>query len=120
MIGIPLKIINIIRNSYHDTTSAVKSEGSLSSWFKVITGVRQGDIWSPLPFGLAIDFVVKLAEDKRYNLTLVPRRNSRYLEMKLADLDYADDIALFEETDIEMAKTTEAIRAIARNLYVSR
>ena len=36
--------------------------------------------------------------------------------MKLADLDYADDIALFEETDVEMAKTTEAIRATAGKL----
>ena len=63
--GIPLKIINIIRNSYHDTTYAVKSEGSLSSWFKIITGVRQGDIRSPLIFGLAIDFVMRVAFNTR-------------------------------------------------------
>ena len=36
--GFPSKIINIIRNSYADTSCAVKSEGSLSSWFKIITG----------------------------------------------------------------------------------
>ena len=36
--------------------------------------------------------------------------------MKLVALDYADDIALFEEIDVEMAKTTEAIRAIAWKL----
>ena len=43
--GIPPKIINIIRNSYCNTTCAVQSEGSLSSWFKFVSGVRQGDIW---------------------------------------------------------------------------
>ena len=35
---------------------------------------------------------------------------------KLADMDYADDIALFKETDAEMAETTEAIRDIAGKL----
>ena len=83
-----MKIINIIKSSYRDTTCAVKSEGSLSSWFKIITGVRQGDIWSPLLFGLAIDFVMKAAvDDNNRGLTLLPR----YPAVKLADLDYADD-----------------------------
>ena len=60
---------------------------------------------------------MKIAVDKdNRGLTLFPRRSSRYPEVKLADLDYADDIALFEETDVEMAKTTEAIRATAGNL----
>ena len=117
MYGIPMKIINIIKSSYRDTTCAVKSEGSLSSWFKIITGVRQGDIWSPLLFGLAIDFVMKAAvDDNNRGLTLLPRRSSRYPAVKLADLDYADDIALFEETDSEMAKTTKAIHICAGKL----
>ena len=95
----------------------MKSEGSLSSWFKIVTGVRQGDIWSPLLFGLAIDFVMKIAVDKENRgLTLIPRRSSRYPTVKLADLDYADDIALFEESEVEMAKTTEAIRVMAGKL----
>ena len=72
----------------------------------------QGDIWSPMLFGLAIDFVMRLAVDKNNrDLTLIPRRSSRYPEVKLADLDYADDIALFEESENTMAETTKAIRA---------
>ena len=34
----------------------------------------------------------------------------------LADLDYADDIALFEESETKMAETTEAIRVAAGKL----
>ena len=95
----------------------MKAEGSLSSWYRIITGVRQGDIWSPLLFGLAIDFVMRTAVDKnKRGLTLMPRRSSRYPAEKLADLDNADDIALFEESDVEMAETTEAIRATAGKL----
>ena len=40
-----------------------------------------------------------------------------YPKVKLADLDCADDTALFEETEIEMAKTTEAIRKICRETW---
>ena len=115
--GIPTKIINIVRNSYQSTTCAVRSEGALSSWYNIVTGVRQGDIWSPMLFGLAIDFVMRAAVDKNNSgLTLIPRRSSRYPEVKLADLDYADDIALFEESETKMAETTEAIRVAAGKL----
>ena len=65
-------------------------------------------------FGLVIDFVMRSAVDmnNRY-LSLIPRRRSRYPEVKLSDLDYADDIALFDESENTMAETTEAIRATA-------
>ena len=67
--GITSKIVNIIQNSYRDTTCAVKSEG-----LRITTGVRQGDIWSTLLFGLAIDLVMKITVDKdKRGLTLVPR-----------------------------------------------
>ena len=115
--GIPRKMITIIKNSYQNTTCAVKAEGSISSWFKIVTGVRQGDIWSPLMFGLAIDFVMRQAVDKNNRgITLIPRRSSRYPEVRFSDLDYADDIALFEESDSRMAETTEAIRTTAGKL----
>ena len=59
--GIPTKYISIIKNSYKNTSCAVKAEGNISSWFNIVTGVRQGDIWSPLLFSLVIDFVMKIA-----------------------------------------------------------
>ena len=49
----------------------------------------------------------------------MPRRSSRYPTVKLADLDYADDIALFVESEAEMAETTEAIRVTAGKLETS-
>ena len=103
--GIPGKMINIIKSSYRNTRCAVRSEGALSDWFDIITGVRQGDIWSPLLFGLTIDFVMKTTVDaQNTGLTLIPRRSSRYPQVNLPDLDYADDIALFEENEDEYGK----------------
>ena len=59
-------------------------------------------------FGLAIDFVMRAAVDKNNgSLTLIPGRSSRYPEVKLADLDYADDIALFEKSETKMAETSK-------------
>ena len=60
---------------------------------------------------------MKTAVDKdNRGLTLTPPRSSRYPAEKLADLDYADDIALCEASEAAMAETTEAIRNIAGNL----
>ncbi len=89
----------------------------ISTWFKIVTGVRQGDIWSPLLFGLVIDFIMRHAvDDNNRGIVLIPRRSSRYPQVRLSDLDYADDIALFEESATKMAETTEAIRSLAGKL----
>ena len=53
---------------------------------------------------------------RQQGLNSTPRRSSRYPAEKLADLDYADDIALFEAFEAAMAETTEAIRNIAGKL----
>ena len=58
---------------------------------------------------------IAVDKDNR-GLTLTPRRSSRYPAEKLADLDYADDIALFEASEAAMAETTEAIQNIAGKL----
>ena len=36
--GIPRKMVTIIKNSYQNTTCAVKAEGSISTWFQIVTG----------------------------------------------------------------------------------
>ena len=60
---------------------------------------------------------MRIAVDRgRRGLTLIPRRSVRYPAVKLADLYYADDIALFEESEAEMTNTTEAIRVTAGKL----
>ena len=47
-------------------------------------------------FGLVIDFIMRHAvDDNNRGIVLIPRRSSRYPEVRLSDLDYADDIALF-------------------------
>ena len=52
----------------------------------------------------------------KMGLTLMPKGSYRYPAVKLADLDYADGIALFKETGAKMAETTEVIRVAAGKL----
>ena len=56
--GLPQKVVNVIRNSYEGFKCCVNAEGEKGQMFDVKTGVRQGDVWSPIPFGLVINYVL--------------------------------------------------------------
>lgn len=90
--GLPVKIINIIKNSYEYSKSCVEAENS--EWFEIKTGVKQGCVWSPLLFGLVIDWIMSDMGDK--GIETEPKVGSRRPGWKLPDLDFADDIALIE------------------------
>ena len=55
------KYVNIIKTLYENSKCAVKVNSSLTDWFFIKTGVRQGCILSPLLFGITIDWVMKKA-----------------------------------------------------------
>ena len=93
--GIPEKIVRAIKLMYEDTTSRVYIEGKLSEQFKVTTGVLQGDVLAPSLFIIVMDYVMSLSE-KDFGFITHPRQSSRNPEIKINDLDYADDIALLE------------------------
>jgi hypothetical protein len=101
--GIPEKIINIIKGMYAESRCAVRTEGKLGEWFQIVTGVRQGCILSPLLFLLTIDWVMRRST-KEGECGLEWEG-----EGKLADLDFADDIALLEESWEGMRKLTDSV-----------
>jgi hypothetical protein len=132
--GIPAKIINIIKNTYKDSSCKVKVEGCLTDSFNIKTGVRQGCIWSPLLFNIVIDWVLRTALDnknsgftlqERYDkapiISQVTQRQSERLKImnagnkfKIADLDFADDIGLLESTKHELQDSINQIVAAAK------
>ena len=59
--GLPVKVITIIQNLYDEGQSAVKWSGTVGEWFKVMTGVRQGCILSPVLFALIMDWIMRKA-----------------------------------------------------------
>ena len=58
----------------------------------------QGDPFAPFLFIICLDYALRSAITDSDGLTLKRRRSSRHPAVVLADLDYADDIALLENT----------------------
>ena len=54
--GIPCKIIQMVQMLYKDSECAVLDEGEESEWFKVKTGVKQGDVMSGFIFLIVVDW----------------------------------------------------------------
>ena len=53
--GIPRKIIHMVQMLYKDSECAELDEGEESEWFKVKTGVKQGNVWIYLLDGSGLD-----------------------------------------------------------------
>ena len=95
-------MINIIRNSYDGFKCRVKAEGEKGRLFDVRTGVRQGDVWPPILFGLVINYI--LANSVHGGLDI---------GRLVADLDFADDVALVGVSDSEVQENLHRIEALA-------
>ena len=90
--GLPTIVITIIQKLYEESYSAVRIDGDTSSRFRVVTGVRQGCILSPLLFAVAMDWV--LFKTRNNSAEGIAWEG----EVHLCDLDFADDIALIADS----------------------
>ena len=88
--GIPRKIIHMVQMLYEDSECAVLDEGEEFEWFKVKTGVKQGDVTSGFIF--LMDWIMR-------NTTAGNKTGIRWnFTSKLEDLDFADDTALMSSS----------------------
>jgi len=101
--GLPKKLVDVIQSLYTDCCSAIRINGDISGWFQLTTAVRQGCILSPLLFAIAIDWVMRRVMERS------DAGISWMYESKLADLDFADDIALLEESVYSMQHSTSIL-----------
>ena len=61
--GIPHKLIQMIQILYEESECSVLDEGDESEWFKVRTGVKQGDVMSGFIFVIVVDWIMKHATE---------------------------------------------------------
>ena len=75
--GVPTKIIDLIKNFYEDSRCAVRCGGELGEWFRVVSGVRQGCVLSPLIFAIIVDCMDHVKSDGRKHLRIEMDRRGK-------------------------------------------
>ena len=94
-LGIPAKIIGILKSLYKKSQSWVRVYGELSRSFEIKTGVKQGCIISPCLFNIILDWVLVKAMKGCKGL-LVGN------DLSITDLGYADDLAYLGESEADL------------------
>jgi len=79
-----------MKELYADTVSCVCMDGSLSNWFEIKSGVRQGCAIAPSLFLPPMDWVLERTEHKGF-------LGATCGDDVFNDLDFADDVSLLAE-----------------------
>ena len=91
--------------------SAVRVNGELTDWFTVNSGTGQGDIQGPPVLNFCLNFSAYLMEQQkviRKEVTL-QCESSRVEAKHILDTDYADDMALLDNTEEGLQETTDLL-----------
>ena len=89
--GLPDEIIAGIKTMYDNPETFVLSPDGTTDSFFTTTGILQGDIFTPYLFIIVVDYVLIIS------ITLQERKSICHSSKQIADLDYADDIALLSD-----------------------
>jgi len=89
-LGIPCKIIHLMKSLYKQSVSCVRANRLQSEWFEITFGVRQGCVVAPDSFATGVDWVMERATGRGMNGIV-------FGQDAYTDLDFADDISLLAE-----------------------
>jgi hypothetical protein len=96
--GVPNELVEAIMSIYYGAKAAVKANGNISDSFDLGVGVLQGDTLAPYLFVIVLDWVMRNAIDDSLGFPIIEPSKTKTRIIKpglyLADLDFADDIAL--------------------------
>lgn len=94
--GVPIKLLNIIKETYDGYECQVVHQNKLTDPFSVQTGVKQGCLLSPILFLMVLDKVMRKVNEGK-------RRGIRWkVTERLEDVDYADDLCLLSHNISDM------------------
>ena len=85
---------------YRNTKVKVCSPDGDTDYFDIVTGVLQGDTLAPYLFIICLDYMLRTCIDKmkENGFKLTKKRSRRFPAQTIMDADYADDIAVLENT----------------------
>jgi len=88
-LGIPDKIVRLIRALYDNSVSCIRMSGLENAWFPIESGVRQGCVLAPDSFAKGMDWVLER--------TVAAMHGVSFSQHSFTDLDFADDVCLLAE-----------------------
>jgi len=105
--GNPLHLIDLLTKVYRKQLAKVNVAGTLSEWFRVKKGVRQGCVLSPYLFNIIAEMVMRE--------TLDEFQGRLQLEGgMIMNLRYADDIILLATSQAEPQELVDRLDRVSR------
>ena len=99
--GIPLNLLRANKGMYSNTKARVVTQDGETEQFDITADVLQGDTLAPFLFVIVLDYAMRKAmadgKEEELGFTITPCKSRRYPKQVLADLDFADDIALLSD-----------------------
>ena len=114
--GIPDIIVDAIDNTYQNTRAKVITPDGETEEFNILAGVLQGDTLAPYLFITVLDYCLRSAisgKEEDLGFTVKPRQTRRVGPLNATDLDFADDIALISDTEVQAQKLLERVEDAA-------
>ena len=95
------RMLSAIQSLYQDVECAVRVNGSLTEWFKVPNGLKQGCCVSPTLFALYLNDFAEEIKDFRCGIPVG--------DQQISILLFADEVALIAETEENMQKMLKCL-----------
>lgn len=113
--GIPKQLVDLVQQLYSNTKAQVLTADGLTEIFDILAGVMQGDTLAPYLFIIVIDYCMTQALQKHPDsgFTIKPAQSRRVKAVKLADIEFADDIALLANSIEEVQRLLNDVETAA-------
>ena len=110
--GLGGRLLRAVKSFYESSRACVRVGDSVSEWFPVRVGLRQGCVMSPWLFNLYMDGVVREVNARILGGGLSLENAGR--EWSLKQLLFADDTALVADTEEKLGQLVEEFGRVCR------
>jgi len=112
--GYPLHLIDLLAKLYRKQLAKVKVAGTLSEWFSVKKGVRQGCFLSPYLLNILVETVMSETVDGF-------QRGLQIGGRMITNIRYADDTILLATSEAELQELVDRLDRVSHryNLLIS-